>query len=33
MFTSNIIANIFVFKKHEYFKAQESERANVEVKF
>ncbi len=33
MFPSNIIANIFGFKKHEYFKAQESERANVEVKF
>ena len=33
MFPSNIIANIFGFKKYIFFEATENERKNVEVKF
>ena len=33
MFPSNIIASMFNFKKREFYKAEEAERQNVEVKF
>lgn len=33
MFPSNLVANIFGFKKAEFFKANEAERENVKVEF
>lgn len=33
MFPSNLVANMFGFKQHEFFEAEESERKNVAVKF
>ena len=33
MFPSNLVANMFGFKKRDYFEAQASERENVKVKF
>lgn len=33
MFPSNIIANLFGFKKMDFFKAEEAERQNVKVEF
>lgn len=33
MFPSNIVANMFGFKKAEFFKAAESERENIKVEF
>lgn len=33
MFPSNLVANMFGFKQHEFFEAEEGERKNVAVKF